>query len=156
MSSNAYEPMRNVKILFINERARVAHCCVLSRETLLFGWIWRTGSGLDHSRPKKSNCQVPEHMSYYSATLPGCWNSQKNKARSVAHHHKMWSARLWVRSPRGQFAFHLFFPVIMIVSIQYAYSDDCCAHWSFLWSGSSSWLFDNCNFTSELRLRGNI
>ena len=50
-------------------------------------------------------------------------------------------------SLEGVSLFHVFKPATMIVSIQFAYSDACV----FVWSGSSSWLFDNCNFTSEIK-----
>ena len=39
----------------------------------------------------------------------------------------------------------------MIFLIQYDYSDICCVLDSIVWCGSSSWLFNNCNFTSEIK-----
>ena len=38
---------------------------------------------MEQSRHYKSDCQVPVHMFYYSATLPGCWKSQNYEARRV-------------------------------------------------------------------------
>ena len=39
---------------------------------------------------------------------------------------RLLSSKSRVQLPRGQFAFHIFNLVIMIVSIQYAYSNACC------------------------------
>ena len=62
------------------ELALVALCRSLSCKRLLFEWIKSTGLGLECSRPQKSVHYIPEHMFYCSATLPGHWNSRKNRS----------------------------------------------------------------------------
>ena len=62
------------------ELALVAPCCSLICEMLLFEWIKSTRLGLECSSPQKSVHYIPEHMFYCSATLPGHWNSRKNRS----------------------------------------------------------------------------
>ena len=78
------EKMFSNKQWLLQQVGMLTTCCNPSHGTLLFGWVQGTGCWLGHSQPWRGGRHKASVLLYHSATVPGRWKGQKNKARSVA------------------------------------------------------------------------